>query len=120
MTNNEYTTQKDKEFFSNVCVKESIVDRYPSSDPYELDLLEWYVKQIRSGVTYDKLIEDINEDMKMFQTCHDECEIKLKVLHWMRDNKIIDELEKLPKIEPEFPDLDYSMLDGDCDDYDEW
>ena len=111
-------TQQDKEFFGNICAKESIVDRYPSSDPYELDLLEWYIKEIRSGVTYDKLIEDINECMKMFQTCHDECEIKLKVLHWMRDNKILDELEKLPKIEPEFPELNYPIIEDDYEDYD--
>ena len=113
-------TQETK-FLNDICMKESIVDRYPSSDPYELDLLEWYIKEIRSGVTYDKLIEDINECMKMFKTCEDECKTKLKVLHWMRDNKIIDELAKLPKTEPEFPELNYSMLDADCcdcDDYD--
>ena len=112
-------TKEDMKFFENICIKESILDIYPSSDPYELDLLEWYIKEIRSGTKYEDLIDDINGYMELSKTCEDECKTKLKVLHWMRDNKILEELTKLPKIEKEHKPLNYPDLEDYYDDYDD-
>ena len=110
-------TSVDSQILADICIKESILDKYQSSDPYELDLLDWYIKEIRSGTSYDELVRDVDEESRMKNLKLNDYTFvkKMKVLNWIRDNKILDLLATLPKIKKEFEPLNYSgALTSSC------
>ena len=79
----------NEQFIKRICFKESLVDKYPSGDSYELGLVEWYTNKLMDGVEYDQLVKDAEEEWNMNYRSPDDrtYAAKMKVLKWIKDQQ---------------------------------